>query len=102
MPRWCYGLVLVYLSLPTGLQAETATVRGVALAQACITCHGPAGRSQGAIPSLTPRPAADMVAALQAFRQGTRPSTVMQRITRGLDEADMLAVAVYFATLPAP
>jgi cytochrome c553 len=38
--------------------------------------------------------------ALQAFRAETRPSTVMQRIARGLDDADITAVAMYFATLP--
>jgi cytochrome c553 len=38
--------------------------------------------------------------ALQAFRAETRPGTVMHRIARGLDDADIIAVATYFATLP--
>lgn len=102
MQHWWYGFFLACLSAPTGLLAETATSRGAALAQACITCHGPAGRSQGAIPALTPRPAADLVMALHEFRRDARPSTVMHRIVRGLDDADILAVAAYFAALPAP
>jgi cytochrome c553 len=80
--------------------AETVSVRGAALAYTCVTCHGPEGRSQGAIPSLATLSAADIMAALQAFRAETRPSTVMHRIARGLDDADIIAVATYFATLP--
>jgi cytochrome c553 len=74
--------------------------RGAALAYACVTCHGPEGRSQGAIPSLTALSSADITTALQAFRAETRPGTVMHRIAKGLDDADIAAVATYFATLP--
>jgi cytochrome c553 len=38
--------------------------------------------------------------ALRAFRAETRPSTVMHRIAKGLDDAAITAVATYFATLP--
>jgi cytochrome c553 len=38
--------------------------------------------------------------ALQAFRAETRPSTVMHRLAKGLNDADITAVATYFATLP--
>ena len=80
--------------------ADVVTSRGAALAQTCVTCHGPEGQSQGAIPSLTTLSSADMRAALQAFRAETRHSTVMHRIAKGLNEDDMAAVAAYFATLP--
>lgn len=80
--------------------AAEATARATAVAHTCVTCHGPEGRSQGAMPSLAGRTAADTLAALQAFRTETRKSTVMHRIARGLSEADMVAVAAYFATLP--
>jgi cytochrome subunit of sulfide dehydrogenase len=80
--------------------AETVSQRGAALAHTCVTCHGPEGHSQGAIPSLTTLSSADITTALQAFRAETRPSTVMHRIAKGLDDADITAVATYFATLP--
>jgi cytochrome c553 len=57
------------------------------------------GQSQGAIPSLDALSAADAIAALQAFRAATRKGTVMLRIAKGLDDADITAVATYFATL---
>jgi len=93
-------LLFVTLWLPGIGAAETVSQRGAALAQTCVTCHGPEGRSQGAIPSLTTLSAADIMTALQAFRAETRPSTVMHRIAKGLDDADITAVATYFATLP--
>ncbi|HEY5869173.1 MAG TPA: c-type cytochrome, partial [Candidatus Tectomicrobia bacterium] len=93
-------LLVGALCLPGMGAAETASVRGAALASTCVTCHGPAGHSQGAIPSLATLSSADIMTALQAFRAETRSSTVMHRIARGLDDADITAVATYFATLP--
>jgi cytochrome subunit of sulfide dehydrogenase len=93
-------LLTVTLWLPGTVAAETELARGAALAHTCVTCHGPEGRSQGAIPSLTTLSSADITTALQAFRAETRPSTVMHRIAKGLDDADITAVATYFATLP--
>jgi len=97
---WVLLLLLsAALCAPGTGAADEVTSRGAALAQTCATCHGPDGRSQGAIPSLDSLTSADMIAALQAFRAETRKSTVMHRIARGLNEADMTAVAAYFATL---
>jgi len=93
-------LLAVTLWFPHTVAAEIGSARGAALAHTCVTCHGPEGRSQGAIPSLTTLSSADIMMALQAFRAETRPSTVMHRIARGLDDADITAVATYFATLP--
>jgi sulfide dehydrogenase cytochrome subunit len=99
--RLLKGVLLIgALWLPGLGTAETVPGRGAALAYTCVTCHGLAGHSQGAIPSLAALSAADIMTALQAFRAETRPSTVMHRIARGLTEADITAVATYFATLP--
>ena len=57
------------------------------------------GRARGRYRrSMRCRPA-DAIAALQAFRAATRKGTVMLRIAKGLDDADITAVATYFATL---
>jgi cytochrome c553 len=85
---------------PASAVADQLTSRGAALAHACAACHGPEGRSQGAIPSLNTISRENFVAALQAFRSGERQGTVMNRIAKGLDDADIAAVAAYFLTAP--
>jgi cytochrome c553 len=42
------------------------------------------------------------MAALKAFRAETRQGTVMNRIARGLDDADISALATYFASRAKP
>ena len=90
---------MLVLCLPGTGVADGLAARGASLAHACAACHGPDWQSQGAIPSLNALSAADTIAALQAFRAATRKGTVMLRIAKGLDDADMTAVATYFATL---
>ena len=93
-------LLAVALLLPPGMAAaDPVAARGSALGNACAACHGPNGRSQGAIPTIDTLSSADFTAALQAFRANTRKGTVMNLIAKGLDDADIEAVATYFATL---
>jgi sulfide dehydrogenase cytochrome subunit len=86
---------------PSLLGAENVgnASRGAALAHACAPCHGSEGVSQGAIPSIRTMPRENLIEALRAFRAETRPGTVMNRIAKGLDDADIEAVAAYFASL---
>lgn len=82
-----------------GAAANGEAARGAALVYACAACHGPNGRSQGAIPSIETLSPEEVIVALTAFRAGTRQGTVMLQIAKGLDEADINAVAAYMATL---
>jgi cytochrome c553 len=43
------------------------------------------------------RPADDIVAQLDAFRSGSRPATVMDRIVKGFSPAEVKALAAWFA-----
>ena len=92
-------LLVSTLVVPGIAAADSVALRGAALANACAACHGPDGQSHGAIPSINNLPVEGFIAALQAFRTETRQGTVMNRIAKGLDEADIAAVAAYFATL---
>ncbi len=90
-------LLLVGLLLSSAAAADSVTGCGRALANACAACHGPDGRSQGAIPSIDHLPAEDFIAALKAFRADARQGTVMDRIAKGVDDAEISAMAAYFA-----
>ncbi|NYZ13790.1 cytochrome C [Azospirillum sp. RWY-5-1] len=61
-------------------------------AVSCAGCHAPAAVG-GPVPDLTGRPAVEIVAAMQAFRGGTRPATVMDRIAKGFSDEETRAIA---------
>jgi sulfide dehydrogenase cytochrome subunit len=94
-------LLLSHMLLANSV-ADQSISRGAAVANACAACHGPDGQSQGAIPSIAPLSSEILVEALRAFRAGARQGTVMNRIAKGLDDADLEALAAYFATSHAP
>jgi cytochrome c553 len=90
------AVLVAGLLLPNVAAADSAALRGPALTNACAACHGPDGRSQGAIPSIDNLPAEDFIAALKAFRADARKGTVMNRIAKGVDDAEISAMAAYF------
>ncbi|TCH97732.1 cytochrome C [Roseococcus sp. SYP-B2431] len=63
-------------------------------ASSCLGCHSPA-RADGAIPSLRGRDPAEVAALLRAYRDGTAPATVMDRLARGFSEAESRAIAAW-------
>ena len=67
-------------------------------AQGCVGCHGVRGTGAGAIPGIAGRPATEIAATMNAFRANERPGTIMGRIARGYTEADIAAIAAYYAT----
>lgn len=76
------------------LTREQATV----LAASCFNCHGPEGVAPGPIPSIAGIPAETMIALMNAFKADEVPgTTIMGRIARGYDEAEIAALAAYFA-----
>ena len=81
---------------------EQTVQQGIALANACAACHGPEGRSTGAIPPLHTMPTNALRDSLRAFRNGERSGSVMNRLTQGLDDADIDAIAAYFAAKQRP
>jgi cytochrome c553 len=93
-----FWVMLVVIGSAAYAEATDLTVqRGAALANACAACHGPEGRSTGVIPSLrnlTPNALHD---SLRAYRSGERTGTVMNRLTQGLDDADIDAITAHFA-----
>jgi len=69
------------------------------IAATCFICHGPNGKSNGAIASLAGQDKAYIVAAMQDFKSGKREATVMQKYALGYTDSEYEAVAAYFAAI---
>ena len=82
-----------------GATAAAADRAAAALANACAACHGTDGRSQGPIPTIAGMPASEFVAKMNAFGSSTGEATIMDRIARGLSQAEIDGLASYFARL---
>jgi cytochrome c553 len=70
-----------------------------ATAAMCANCHGTDGRTTegSAIPSLVGMPKEYMVLQMKAFKDGSRPATVMHQITKGLTDAQIDTISSYYA-----
>lgn len=77
--------------------ASATAARVRLLAANCANCHGTDGRSQGGVPALNGQAKDRIVGALQEFRSGQRPATVMNQLVRGYTDEELDAVAGYFA-----
>jgi cytochrome c553 len=66
-------------------------------AAACSGCH-PISRWAGTpFTRLVGRNAADIIAAMQEFRAGKRPGTIMDRIAKGFTDDEIKAIAAWYA-----
>ncbi|MBN9341885.1 MAG: c-type cytochrome [Comamonadaceae bacterium] len=93
--RFALALLLAPLAAGAQLRVQDASM----LAGTCVNCHGPEGRSTGAIPSLRGHTAGYLLQRLRAFRAGQAPdATVMTRLMKGYDDAQVEALAQWFAT----
>ncbi|MEO7761477.1 MAG: c-type cytochrome [Casimicrobiaceae bacterium] len=69
------------------------------LASNCANCHGTDGRSQGGMPALSGQTKARLVEAMQEFKSGKRPATIMHQLSKGYTDAEINALAGYFSAL---
>lgn len=93
------GLLLSLLATPVHSNEITAE-RAVSLAATCAACHGTEGRLTTSVAPLAGRSSEAMQAQLLAFKADQVPgATVMNRIASGFSEAELQAIARYFAGL---
>jgi sulfide dehydrogenase cytochrome subunit len=88
----------------TASNAQPQVLHVRALAASCAQCHGTEGRAAAgsALPSLAGQPRDTLLAQLQAFKAGTRPSTIMQQLARGYTDAQLEQLAAFFAAQRQP
>jgi cytochrome c553 len=69
------------------------------LASACAICHGTEGRPAPNAPliPLAGLPRDHIATQMRAFRDGKRPATVMHQIAKGYNDAQIDAIAAWFA-----
>jgi sulfide dehydrogenase cytochrome subunit len=100
--RWMDGAgqwVLAASALWLAATAEAAPPSPAMLSNACAGCHGTNGGSAGPVmPSLAGQSKEAIVVALQKFKSGERPSTIMGRLAKGYSDADFAAMGDYFAS----
>jgi cytochrome c553 len=85
------------LVLPLAGAAQDTAGRN--LAAACAICHGTDGRVATGAPliPLAGLPRDHIASQMRAFRDGKRPATVMQQIAKGYSDAQIDALAAWFA-----
>ena len=69
------------------------------LAAACAICHGTQGKPAPNAPliPLAGLPRDHIATQMRAFRDGQRPATVMHQIAKGYSDAQIDAMAAWFA-----
>jgi cytochrome subunit of sulfide dehydrogenase len=88
-----------------GAAASPAQAQGAqalnarALAATCANCHGTQGVAvaNATVPGLLGLPGPYIVEQMKAFKAGTRPATVMHQLAKGYSDAQIEAIAAYFA-----
>ena len=94
---------LLLLAAVSAASTAANPSRGEVLAATCNTCHGPEGRGSPPLPPLRGR--SDISKQLQAWQtapEATGVAHLMIRLARGLSNADIDALAAYYAEQEAP
>ena len=94
-PRIMLAAVLAAFPL-TSFSQDGSAARS--LAATCANCHGTEGRSATRdVASLAGLPKEYIVAQMKAFKDGTRPATVMHQLAKGYTDPQIDQLAGYFA-----
>ena len=69
------------------------------LASTCANCHGTDGRAikGSSVVSIAGLDKAYTIAQMTAFKNGTRPATIMHQLSKGYSDAQIEQLATYFA-----
>jgi len=91
-------------SLAAAVGLASIAAGGIAAAEppagaaACSGCHPASTRVTSPVPRLAGVDRALIVKAMEDFRAGTRAATVMDRIAKGFTDAEIQAIAAWYAT----
>lgn len=97
-------LIALSLTLQLAWPAHAApgdAALGAYLSAECTGCHQASGRQQGGIPAITGWPQEQFVAVMRSYRAKERENAAMRTVAARFSDAELAALAAYFATLPA-
>jgi cytochrome c553 len=94
----CVAFAALLAALPAAAQ-DAKALYVQSLAATCATCHGTDGRAVdgSAVPGLAGMNAAYFSEQMKAFKSGARTATVMHQLAKGYNDAQIDALAGYFA-----
>jgi cytochrome c553 len=92
---WRLAAAIGFVSIAAAAVASAEPPAGAA---ACSGCHPASTRVTSPVPRLAGLEGTAIVRALQDFRSGARPATVMDRIAKGFTDAEIQAIAAWYAT----
>lgn len=105
MVRGLTAVLVVFVVVAAGMGHATSIERlmslGRHLAQECTACHRPEGEHNG-IPSLVGLDPEYFVNSLDFYRSGKRTNPTMVSVAQSLDDEQIKALSLYFASLPKP
>ena len=78
--------------------AAIAAAEPPAGAVSCSGCHATSPRITTPVPRLSGVDRAAIAKAMQDFRSGQRPGTVMDRIAKGFTDDEIQAIAAWYAS----
>lgn len=87
----------VLATAPLLAQAQAPATSGRDLAAACAICHGTNGVSKGVTPVLAGQSRDALLRNMRDLRDGKRPATVMHQLGKGYTDAQIEALAGFFA-----
>ena len=92
-------LLLAAAGAASAQDRERLYVRSVAAN--CAQCHGTDGKpaAGSALPPLAGRSREELVAQLQAFKNGTRAGAIMTQLSKGFTDAQIEQIAGHFAAV---
>jgi len=96
MKRTSVVVAVALLGLAGSAFANNANY-GRNMAAACGSCHGTNGKSVGGMEALNGYPKDKLVKALKDFREGAKPATVMHQLAKGYTDAQVEAIATFYA-----
>jgi cytochrome subunit of sulfide dehydrogenase len=77
--------------------AQVDPLQARSMAASCANCHGTNGAAAPGMVALAGYDKAGLARAMADFKSGARPATIMHQLSKGYSEAQIDAIAGYFA-----